>query len=915
MKRVHKSKSERAAGNRSGRRRRAAERMAVNPTQKSRRILSGSTRNVAAGAKLIKRTGGTTRIDVTVVLVRKTKILPAELQQHVLKTPDERPSVDPAAFADEYGASDEAIAAVTSFAAKYGLNVTSVDQGRRVIRLSGSVSNMERAFGTVLHDYEIGEDRYRGRQGPLLLPKEIVAYVEAVLGLDNRPVGKPRLRSRTAQISYYPNDLAALYSFPSGDGTGQTVTLIELGGNYGPDDLQIYFTAAGLRRTPTVQSVSVSPGVPVPYGQDANSDGEVMLDIEVAGGMAPGATIAVYFAENTDQGFYEAVSQAVHHPSTTAVSISWGSPEKDWTQQSMNAWNSLGESAILLNVPIFVAAGDHGCTDEEPSDPGYDGARHVDFPGTCASVVSCGGTSLRANNGSISSERVWNNGDGWATGGGVSNHFQVPTWQRSLSAEGRTALLMRGVPDVAGNADPNTGINVRVNGIDSVSGGTSAVAPQWAALAAVLSQRVGKKVGFFVPLLYGKSKVGATNDILEGNNTVFAITGFLAKPGWDACTGLGSPNGTKLLALLSGVAPPAVASTSGEDLTPSDLSPVRLGSVTTPPRIGEPFDPDVALLCGQFIEAAYTMYAADPNNLLPAQSSNFPAGYQLTAWVQMQDFIIGSTGPKFYGFIAQSLADATQFVLAIRGTSNGVEWWDDANALLKVPFKDSGCGSVGSGFARIYDTLEVVERPTGTTDVLVPKSLKPIGGFSQQVSALVTRRAAATAREAGLVPSASVTVTGHSLGAALATLYAMDNARNDQVLNPLLCTFASPRVGDSTFATTFNGLGLASWRIVNVRDIVPYLPPEFVGFSHVDAAQSFDSTGKVTSSYYCWHSLATYLSLIDTRVQPSAECRLTATAQMIAGAAASNLSVPVGSAIVNITVNVGSPIQKPSCDK
>ena len=246
MKRVHKSKSERAAGNRSGRRRRAAERMTVNPTQKSRRILSGSTRNVAAGAKLIKRTGGTTRIDVTVVLVRKTKILPAELQQHVLKTPDERPSVDPAAFADEYGASDEAIAAVTSFAAKYGLSVTSVDQGRRVIRLSGSVSNMERAFGTVLHDYEIGEDRYRGRQGPLLLPKEIVAYVEAVLGLDNRPVGKPRLRSRTAQISYYPNDLAALYSFPSGDGTGQTVALIELGGNYGPDDLQIYFAAAGL---------------------------------------------------------------------------------------------------------------------------------------------------------------------------------------------------------------------------------------------------------------------------------------------------------------------------------------------------------------------------------------------------------------------------------------------------------------------------------------------------------------------------------------------------------------------------------------------------------------------------------------------------------------------------------------------
>ena len=902
MKRGHKPKSGRVAGNRSGQRRRAAKQVSVKQMQEPRQILSGSTRNVAAGAKLIERTKGATKIDVTVVLVRKTKISSAELQQHVLKTPDERASVDHAAFAEEYGASDEAIAAVTSFAAKYGLNVTSVHQGRRVIRLSGSVSSMERAFGTVLHDYAIGQDRYRGRQGPLVLPTEIVDYVEAVLGLDNRPVAKPRLRSRAAQISYYPNELATLYSFPPGDGTGQTVALIELGGNYGPDDLQIYFAAAGLRRTPTVQSVSVSPGVPVPYGQDPNSDGEVMLDIEVVGAMAPGATIAVYFAQNTDQGFYEAASQAVHHPSTTAVSISWGSPEKDWTQQSMDAWNSLGKSAILLNVPIFVAAGDYGCTDEQPSDPGYDGARHADFPGTCASVVSCGGTSLRANNGSITSERVWNNGDGWATGGGVSTNFQVPAWQSGLSAEGGTALVMRGVPDVAANADPDTGINVRVNGTNSVSGGTSAVAPQWTALTAVISQQVGKKIGFFVPLLYGNSKVGATKDILEGNNTVFGITGFSAKLGWDACTGLGSPNGTKLLALLSGVAPPAVASTSGEALTPLHLPSLRAGSVSAPARISEPFDAEMAILCGQFIEAAYTMYTADPNNLMPAQPWNFPAGYELTAWVQMQDFIIGSTGPKFYGFVAQSLADATQFVLAIRGTSNGVEWWDDANALLKVPFKDSGCGLVGSGFARIYDTLEIVERPAEAVAVTpVPKTLKAVGGFSRQVSALVTQKAV-TAREPGLAPSASVTATGHSLGAALATLYTMDNARNDRVSNPLLCTFGSPRVGDSTFVASFNNLGLTSWRIANVPDIVPYLPPAFLDFAHIDVLQSFSSIGKVRSSPYCWHSLATYLSLIDTSARPSPDCLLTADG---AGRlAATSLSVPAGTGAVNITINV-----------
>jgi kumamolisin len=884
--------------------------------QESRQILPGSIRNPAAGARLIGRTDGAAKIDVTVVLVRKTKISRAVWQRHALKKPDERPSVDYTAFAERYGASDEALVAVRSFAAKYRLKVTNVDQCRRVIKLSGSASNMEQAFGTVLDDYAVGPDSYRGRQGPLLLPVEIAAYVEAVLGLDNRPVAKPRLRLRIAQISFYPNELAALYSFPPGDGTGQTVALIELGDNYGPDDLQAYFAAAGLRQPPTIRSVGVVQGVPVPYGQDPDSDGEVMLDVEVVGAMAPGATIVVYFSDNSDQGFYEAVSQAVHHPSTTAVSISWGSPEKDWTQQSLGAWASLGQSATLLNVPIFVASGDHGCTDEQPTDQGYDGQRHVDFPGTCADgIASCGGTSLRGN----TSETVWNDGDGWATGGGVSTHFQIPIWQCGVTADGETALLMRGVPYIAGNADPNTGIKVRVDGADSVSGGTSAVAPQWAALTAVLSQQLGKKAGFFIPLLYSNAKSGATNDIATGNNTVFGVTGFSAKPGWDACTCLGSPNGAKLLGLLSGLAAPVVVQTPPISPPPMDSPPIMdasnggaAASVTAHSRMGKPFDPVAAVLYGQLVDAAYTMHDADPHNLTPAQSSNFPTGYQLAAWVQMQDFLIGSTGPKFHGFIAQSTADASQFVLAIRGTSNGVEWWDDANAIVEVPFKDPGCGSVGSGFARIYDTLEVVERPTAAVaTALVPQSLKSVGGFSRQVAALIERHAAPTARATNFVSSASVMVTGHSLGAALATLYTLDNARSDQIYNPLLCTFASPRVGDSTFVSTFNGLGLTSWRIVNTPDIVPYLPPEHLGFSHVDAVQTFNSTGRVRSSPSCWHSLTTYLALIDSSLQLGAECRLITAGetQLQAGAApalTTNLSVPAGRVTVNITVNVSS---------
>lgn len=882
-----------------------------------RQILAGSGRGAAAGARLIGRTAAAAKVDVTVVLARKQAIHHDDVHRHALMRPHERSHVDHAAFAAQYGASDDAVNAVQSHAARYGLTVTKVDRLRRVVELSGSASNMEQAFGTVLNDYAIGTRTHRGRQGPLLLPREITPHVEAVLGLDNRPVAKPRLKPRNVQASYYPQQLATFYKFPTGDGGGQTIALIELGGSYGQDDLQAYFAAAGLTQTPSVRSVSVSQGVPIPYGQDPQSDGEVMLDIEVAGAMAPGATIVVYFAENSDRGFYQAASQAVHDPATTAVSISWGSPEKGWSQQSMDAWDSLGKSAALLNVPIFVAAGDHGCTDEQSNDEGYDGHRHADFPGTCANgVACCGGTSLQVKDGAIASETVWNDADGWATGGGISTHFQIPGWQNGLTAEDGTAMLMRGVPDVAGVADPYTGIKIRVNGADSVNGGTSGVAPQWAALTAVLSQKLGRRAGFFIPLLYANAGAGATNDVVAGDNTVFGVTGFSAKAGWDACTGIGSPDGEKLLSLLLGSAAPVAAPTP-TTTSPGAIAPPSEGAAATttsaPARAAGPFDAKAAVLYGQFVQAAYTMYDADPNNLTPAPSADFPAGYRLAAWLHMQDFIVESTGKTFYGFLAQSTADASRFVLAIRGTSNGVEWWDDVVSASKVPFKVPGCGSVGRGFARIYDTLELVERPTGMAAAATAvQSLQSVGGFSRQVSNLVSRHAAASARAAGFGPSASVDIAGHSLGAALATLYTMENARTDQVRNPLLCTFASPYVGDPTFAAAFNALGLTSWRIVNAPDVVPKLPSTLLGFEHVDTLQPYNSIGKAKSSVACWHALATYLSLVDPSLQPGPDCRLPApatAAQVAATAAAAapttTVSVPAGPVTVNITVNVG----------
>jgi triacylglycerol lipase len=325
------------------------------------------------------------------------------------------------------------------------------------------------------------------------------------------------------------------------------------------------------------------------------------------------------------------------------------------------------------------------------------------------------------------------------------------------------------------------------------------------------------------------------------------------------------------------------------------------------------YDPVAAVLYGQFIEAAYAMYHADPTNLTPPPSSNFPGGYRIAAWVQMQDFIFESTGPTFYGFMAQSETTSNQFVLAIRGTSSWVEWWDDLNAILLVPFKDPGSGSVGAGFARIYDTLEVLSHPSSAAMApAAPQSLRSAGGFAQQVSTLVRRYVEGPARAEAIAPAPSIAVTGHSLGAALATLYVLDNALTERIHNPLIYTFGSPRVGDSTFAGAFNALGLTSWRIDNLPDLVPYVP---LGYSHVNTLKQYDSLTTVWPSPSCWHAMATYLSLIDPKLKPEPSCQLPVLAEAPARAVAPALApvaapastaqtVPAGPITVNITLNL-----------
>jgi kumamolisin len=276
----------------------------------------------------------------------------------------------------------------------------------------------------------------------------------------------------------------------------------------------------------------------------------VLLDIEVIGSIAPAAKIAVYFAPNTDKGFLDAITTAIHDKvrKPSVVSISWGGAESTWTNQSLQSYDQAFQDAALLGVTVCCASGDDGSVDGQT-----DGKAHVDFPSSSPHVLACGGTRLESSNGRIQSEVVWNHGPGkGATGGGVSDFFPLPDFQKNAKVPvsvNPTHFKGRGVPDVSGDADPATGYQIRVDSKDAVFGGTSAVAPLWAALIALMNQHLQRPAGYLNPVIYAPlpaTPLKGFRDIVSGDNG-----GYFAGPGWDPCTGLGSPDGTALQTALA----------------------------------------------------------------------------------------------------------------------------------------------------------------------------------------------------------------------------------------------------------------------------------------------------------------------------------------------------------------------------
>lgn len=515
--------------------------------------IPGSKMMPLEGSRVVGLADPNEHINVT-VFTRTSSDLHNRLKEMYKVPPSERKYLTKEEFEKKFGASQEDLEKVIKFAHEYGLEVTYSSKAKRTIKLSGSVRSMSEAFDVKLLRYEHPKGVYIGHEGDVLVPNELKDVIKSVHGLDNHIQSEPRFRHKEIKYNkqknrYTPVELAHLYNFPRLDGSGQCVALIALGDGFGQSDLHQYFSALGIP-LPKVSLVSVDGSQDIP--RDIQAYGEVEFGIEVVGAIAPKAKIVVYFAPNTEQGFINSVSTAVHDCTNnpSVISIGWGTSENKWTSQAIDELDQIFQEAAAMGITICVAAGNSGSTDGL-----RDGKYHVDFPASSPNVLSCGGTSLFSSNGAIDREVVWNDGRGSATGGGISEHFTRPDYQshitipRSLNGNNFDG---RGLPDVAGNADPDTGYVVLIKGQEVVAGGTSAVANLYSGLIALINQDLGTRIGFLNPFIYKINNQDAIfNDIKYGDNST--SRGYAATIGWDACTGWGSPNGMALLKTLKEV--------------------------------------------------------------------------------------------------------------------------------------------------------------------------------------------------------------------------------------------------------------------------------------------------------------------------------------------------------------------------
>jgi acylphosphatase len=492
-----------------------------------------------AGAHKIGPADSKENLSVSIRVRRRTDA-PKAVDMNMLAAtpPRQRKHLSREEYAGSYGAAQSDLDTIAKFAKSSGLKVVESSIPRRTVVLSGTADQLSKAFSVSLNHYQTSKGTYRGFEGQIAVPAEIADVVESVHGLDDRPIVSPQFRAAVtgqATTPLTPPQVGKLYSCPTNTAAGQTIAILEFGGGFKQTDVTSYFNNTVHLPVPTVAAVGVDGANNNP-GQPA--DLEVILDIDVAGAVAPGAKIVVYFAPNTVQGFIDCITTAAHDATNrpSVISISWAGEEAGWGTAIHDVSAALQEAATM-GVSVFVSSGDGGSGN--PAE--------VLYPSSDPWVSGCGGVTIENVSGTTFTENTWG-----GSGGGISNVFGLPAWQSWVNVPtsvNPVGHVGRGVPDIAGNADPASGYMLILNGASTGPvGGTSAVAPFYAGVVALLNAALDEPVGYLNPSFYAFNGSNVYRDVTVGSNGLYHA-GF----GWDACTGLGSVFGIPMLTAMQGI--------------------------------------------------------------------------------------------------------------------------------------------------------------------------------------------------------------------------------------------------------------------------------------------------------------------------------------------------------------------------
>ncbi len=482
------------------------------------------------------------------------------IEKIAFKPPARRHVPDRREFDRRYAASRVDIESVAAYYESEGLTVVETSRRRRSVALAGTFDELAGAFGVKFAHYDGPMGRYHSHDNPVAIPRHLASVIEGVLGLSNRPLFARHGTTGMVRATH-PHDVAKVYEFPEhADGRGQTVAVICLGGGFYRSDLETYFARRGGKR-PRVSVEELGGGKNEPVAKrelarlaDALEHNsflhdeteqmgrktiwtiEATMDVELVGSFAPGADIIAYFSPNTERGRFLATTHALARTPRppSVISCSWGAPESSIPPQVLRVMNRCYQIAALCGVTVCVSSGDSGKTE-------------VNFPASSPYVLACGGTHLRIES-RKTEETVWNETFGgmpMSSSGGYSAFFEQPSWQKKPIEKAKGKKRGRGVPDVAAKADLAGGYAILSGSRVIPMGGTSAAAPLWAGLVARINQKMGKPAGFLSPFFYTRPFQRAVRAICKGTNGRYR-----AGPGWNPCTGVGSPKGKKLLELL-----------------------------------------------------------------------------------------------------------------------------------------------------------------------------------------------------------------------------------------------------------------------------------------------------------------------------------------------------------------------------